>query len=99
VSLEPRHASLYDAFFTSVADATDMPLADVHDALAHRFQPGDAFWAAWDNAVREAHELYATVREWPVCDECGEAIPPVEGGGLANRHHDESCSLYDAEGR
>lgn len=30
------------------------------------------------------------------CDECHESIPVVDGGGLANRHHKESCSLYDS---
>lgn len=29
------------------------------------------------------------------CDECGERIPAVDGGGMANRHHGTSCSLYD----
>ena len=32
-----------------------------------------------------------------VCEECGNLIPVVKGGGLANRHHDRSCSLYDAK--
>ena len=31
------------------------------------------------------------------CDECGNHIPIVNGGELANRHHAESCSLYDAD--
>ena len=32
------------------------------------------------------------------CDECGAGIPtePTEGG-LANKHHEDSCSLYDSE--
>lgn len=30
-----------------------------------------------------------------VCDECGETIPDVAGGGLANRHHKCSCSLHE----
>jgi len=28
------------------------------------------------------------------CDECGRPIPDMAGGGLANWHHAESCSLY-----
>lgn len=32
-----------------------------------------------------------------VCDECGATIPPVDGGSLDNKHHEPSCSLYDAE--
>lgn len=31
------------------------------------------------------------------CDECGWEIPNTPGGGLENKHHDESCSLYNAE--
>ena len=30
------------------------------------------------------------------CDECGAEIPDHPGGGAANRHHEQSCSLYDA---
>lgn len=32
-----------------------------------------------------------------VCDECGKTIPDHDEGGLANKHHDESCSLYDPD--
>jgi hypothetical protein len=32
-----------------------------------------------------------------LCDECGQSIPYMVGGGLANRYHAESCSLYDAD--
>ena len=32
----------------------------------------------------------------PRCEECGALIPNTPGGGLANRHHEESCSLFDA---
>jgi hypothetical protein len=31
------------------------------------------------------------------CAECGKCIPEVEGGSLENKHHDPSCSLYDAD--
>jgi len=30
-----------------------------------------------------------------VCEECRNTIPAKKGGGLANRHHTESCSLHD----
>ena len=30
------------------------------------------------------------------CDECGNEIPPGEGP-LDNKHHDESCSLFNAD--
>jgi len=30
-----------------------------------------------------------------LCKECGNIIPDVDGGGLANKHHKPSCSLYD----
>ena len=29
------------------------------------------------------------------CDECSAEIPTVGSGGLANKHHDPTCSLYD----
>jgi hypothetical protein len=32
------------------------------------------------------------------CDECGAVIPDITGGGLANKHHEPSCSLFE-EGR
>lgn len=31
------------------------------------------------------------------CKECGLQIPTLDGGELANKHHAESCSLYDPE--
>jgi hypothetical protein len=33
----------------------------------------------------------------PVCDECCATIPVINGGGMANKYHRQSCSLYDAE--
>ncbi|MFE6739847.1 hypothetical protein [Streptomyces tubercidicus] len=30
------------------------------------------------------------------CGECGAGIPQVPGGAMSNRHHKESCSLYDS---
>jgi hypothetical protein len=36
----------------------------------------------------------------PPCEECGANIPndiPSIDGSIVNRHHDSSCSLYDAE--
>lgn len=41
-----------------------------------------------------AAEAPAQVGEEDVCDECGNKIPWT-GGSLANKHHKESCSLYD----
>lgn len=31
------------------------------------------------------------------CDECNEYIPDEEGGGLANKWHAESCSLFEKD--
>jgi hypothetical protein len=42
-------------------------------------------------------EVESEDSETDVCDECEAPIPIVEGGGLANKHHLESCSLYDSE--
>lgn len=36
-----------------------------------------------------------TERDDRGCSECGEVIPPKIDGGLANRWHFPSCSLYD----
>lgn len=41
--------------------------------------------AAFDAASREDDEL---------CDQCGEAIPIVAEGGLANHYHAPSCLLH-----
>jgi len=30
------------------------------------------------------------------CDECEQPIPDIGSGGVANRHHASSCSLFDA---
>jgi len=34
-------------------------------------------------------------QEPQLCDECGQEIPEIDGGSISNRHHGESCSLYD----
>lgn len=31
------------------------------------------------------------------CDECQSLIPDHPDGGLANKHHEDSCSLYDGD--
>lgn len=41
--------------------------------------------------------LDAVQGETEECDECGARIPP-DGTSYYNRHHQESCSLYDPEG-
>lgn len=42
---------------------------------------------AWKKRREESHE----------CDECGHVIPDHDGGGLDNRFHAESCSLFTPE--
>lgn len=46
-----------------------------------------------DEAKAAFPEFFIETEE---CEECGELIPVVTDGGLANKHHDESCSLHDA---
>jgi len=41
------------------------------------------------------YHLDVATETYETCDECGAKIPSVAGGGLANKHHKESCSLYD----
>lgn len=43
----------------------------------------------WESIIIENQE------DHQVCEECWESIPILEGGGLNNRHHKPSCSLYD----
>jgi hypothetical protein len=51
---------------------------------------------------KEPAELIPLIIAWreknlkpTICDECGEKIPVVEGGNLANKHHGLRCSLHD----
>jgi hypothetical protein len=44
-----------------------------------------------------ADEESRTTPESDHCDECGRDIPQT-GGSLANKHHAETCSLYDPKG-
>lgn len=58
---------------------------------------GDPSWIDLGDAYIEA--CGALGREPSIdaceCEECGRDIPEVDGGDLANRHHSDSCSLYD----
>lgn len=51
-----------------------------------------------DECTRLLGELHPdhNREECETCGECGRQIPEVAGGGLANRHHDETCSLFEA---
>jgi hypothetical protein len=50
-----------------------------------------------DDLSGQIKDINAEIAARPVCDECGSTIPVVNGGGLANKHHKESCSLFDSE--
>lgn len=67
-------ASVYDAIYTSVAERIDVSVDDVHVALAHLEIPDDGFWAAWDETVSEAVQLFCSVtgREYDPLNERGE---------------------------
>lgn len=54
------------------------------------------------NTLAPAHWIWSYIRiEGDTyderCDECGNVIPVVVGGGMHNKHHRDSCSLYDPE--
>lgn len=53
--------SAYEALYAAVAEAEGAKPEAVREALAHREVPDDGFWAAWDEAVREARDLYRRV--------------------------------------
>lgn len=55
-----------------------------------------ALWQIEDMAKEALLKMgYTEEKEDDVCDECGREIPIANGGGLLNRHHAQSCSLYD----
>jgi RNA polymerase-binding transcription factor DksA len=47
--------------------------------------------------LEEFLQKIADEENFDVCEECGAVIPVVEGGGLVNKHHKDSCSLYDPD--
>jgi hypothetical protein len=60
----------------------------------------------WDKLVAEVERLREPTGEKDpeeVCDECNRTIPfnadtiRDGDGSIANKHHDESCSLYDSD--
>jgi hypothetical protein len=65
---------------------TDEQVARIAESLPHSTMP----------------EVVATIADDfrpdddDTCEECGEDIPGVDGGSLANKHHAPGCSLYDS---
>ena len=59
----------------------------------------DPTWGPFAAAVEEweACETPVDIVGAETCDECGSEIPDRAGGGLANRFHTPSCSLFDAK--
>lgn len=57
----------------------------------------------WLTLRLENNEIKPAEDPEEVCDECGNTIPFDENtvrdgdGSIANKHHDESCSLYDPD--
>jgi len=76
--------------------------ASVKRGLSGRPGPFPRFGQCMEHAVmfanafnaRELTKRKARQSSTP-CDECGESIPDIGSGGLANRHHAPSCSLFD----
>lgn len=68
------------------------------DASIDKVDLFDFYNKNWNKLIEEIESLRnATPSVSDECDECGNTIPDVADGGLANKHHDESCSLYDAD--
>jgi hypothetical protein len=61
--------------------------------------PDDFPRSADDTLCQHGFDIIGDYAPSEECEECGERIPTVVegGGGLANRHHAKSCSLYDPD--
>lgn len=68
--------------------------------IAHTRADADKLYAGGITAVRPAGGVWPDEQDGPEdgseCSECLAIIPDAESGSLANRHHEVSCSLYDA---
>lgn len=62
-------------------DGKQLTLAQKIDILGQRFD--------------QASQLVPETAD--VCDECQAQIPQLPAGSIANRHHAQSCSLYDGD--
>lgn len=58
--------------------------------------PGGTY-GTLDRVARDIEDRLAALGTGCHCEECGNFIMDAARGGLANRHHDPSCSLYDAD--
>jgi len=75
----------------------------IHDLLYwdtdgdKEFYNGSKEWDASlaDDISREVGKVIPRPSDYEACDECGALVPQTTGGGLANKHHRDSCSLYD----
>lgn len=76
-------------------------------AIAEGRYPGQENFTAHDGVKVIEREIGDGPKIWApeaiiglphkTCDECGAFIPDVNGGGLANRHHLDACSLFDKD--
>jgi hypothetical protein len=67
------------------------------DASVDKADLFDFYNNNWDLLVNEIEKLRQIDPSTGRCDECDTVIPDVAGGKLANKHHEESCSLYDPD--
>ena len=74
--------------------------AEREEATVDKADLFDFYNKNWNSLVEEIVALRVVARgdedEDPPCDECGANIPDNPNGGLTNKHHEESCSLYDS---
>lgn len=89
-------------YFEDISEALDNFIRDNRVSLGdteHKLY--NALLDARREVARLVSKLDDLVPEWgalTVCEECGATIPDgPEDSSIANKHHAESCSLYDEE--
>jgi hypothetical protein len=69
-----------------------------HEEKQWRLVGCDVYWEGasygCDHCEAPIESAYGPVEDEDACGECGRAIPSHEGGSIANKHHDDSCSLF-----
>lgn len=71
---------------------------DREEATVDKADLFDFYNDNWDALIAEVASLReSTPTVSAACDECEASIPDKAGGSIANKHHAESCSLYEPD--